>query len=141
MNREEVGLFQQQPAARTQGLDHPINCRLGLWQMVEQPASVYEVKAAHRGAIDGDVMPDSFKVGQRYVLKQLNIDVSGDDAASWPTCSHSQAATEPPPAPTSKHRIPWRIPSMVIRRFVIGSRCSSSRESLRLAFSQELSSA
>ena len=84
IKREEVVLFQQQPASRTQGVNHPTNCRLGLRQMMEQPASVYKVKAARRGAIDGDIMPDSFKIGQFYILKQLNIDVGGDDAASWP---------------------------------------------------------
>jgi hypothetical protein len=84
MNREEVGLVQEQPAARTQGVDHPMNWRLGLRQMMEQSASVYEVKAACREAIDGDVMPDSFKIGQCYIRKQMNIDVGSDDAASWP---------------------------------------------------------
>jgi hypothetical protein len=49
-----------------------------------------------------------------------------------PTCSHSQAATEPPPAPTSRHRNPSRIPSAVMRRLVIGSRYCSNRDSLRL---------
>jgi hypothetical protein len=57
-----------------------------------------------------------------------------------PSCSQSHAAMKPPPAANSGHRNPWRIPSAATRRFVMGSRYCSSRESLRLALSQELSS-
>jgi hypothetical protein len=140
MNREEIDVFQQQPSAWAQGVDHSTYCQLRFREMVEQPASVYEVKATFRRAIDCDVVLYGLKVGQIYILEQLDIDVGSNDSAGWPTCSQSQTATEPPPAPTSRHRNPWRIPSAVIRRFVIGSRYCSSRESLRLALSQELSS-
>ena len=52
--------------------------------MMEQPAGVYEVKAARREVIDGNIMPYGFKIAQFYILKELNIDVGGDDTASWP---------------------------------------------------------
>jgi hypothetical protein len=82
MNREEVHLFQQQPAAWAQGVDHPTYRMLRFQKMVEQPASVHEVKAILRGAIDCDIMPYSLKVGQFYILEQLDINVGSNDSAS-----------------------------------------------------------
>jgi hypothetical protein len=51
--------------------------------MVEQPASVDEVKAVLGWVIDCDVMPYGGEVGQIYVCEQLNINVGGDNSAGW----------------------------------------------------------
>jgi hypothetical protein len=142
MNREEVNLFQQQPSAWAEDLDHPANCQLRFRKMVEKPATVYEVKVIHGRTIDCDVVSYGLKISQLYTFEQLDVDVGGNKSAGGPDlltqpCCHRTA----PPAPTSRHRDPGGILRAVIRRFVMGSRCCSSRESLRLALSQELSSA
>ena len=84
MDREEVNLFQQQPSAWPEGLDHPANCWLWFRKMVEQPATVYEIKAILGQTIDSDVVFYGLKVRQLYTLEQLDVDIGGNDATGWP---------------------------------------------------------
>ena len=96
MNRKEVNLFQQQPSTWAEGLDHPANCHIRSRKMVEQPATVYEVKAILGRTIHSDVVFYGFKVRQLYTFEQLYVDVGGNNTAGWPDlltqpCCHRAA--------------------------------------------------
>src|SRR6516165_6979668 len=64
--------------------------------MVEQPPTVYEVKAILGETIDSDVVFYGLKVRQLYTLEQLDVDIGGNNSAGGPDlltqpCCHRTA--------------------------------------------------
>ena len=51
---------------------------------MKQPASMNEIELARRKGIDCNIVSFGFKIGVFDVLKKLDVDVGGDDSASWP---------------------------------------------------------
>jgi hypothetical protein len=107
MDREEVNLFQEQPSAWAEDLDHPANCQLWFPKMVEEPATVYEVKAIHGRTIDSDVVSYDLKIRQLYTFEQLDVDVGGNNSAGGPDlltqpCCHRTAPSTYFQAPRSR---------------------------------------
>src|SRR6516162_6286576 len=84
MNREEVHIFEQQPAPWTQGIDHPTYRELRFWKMMQQPACVHEIKTASRQLIDFNIVRYGLQIGEIYIFEQLDVDVGRNDATGWP---------------------------------------------------------
>ena len=120
-DREAVGFFDQEPASGAQRGHQAIEDALPVGQVHDQSPAVHEVEARPGKVGDRDVGFDDVEVVRVDLPEEAAVDVDRRNPPLRAGLPAEVAATDPPPAPTSRQRQPDATPSARRRRMVAGS--------------------